>query len=244
MSVDWTLVVFELINFGVLVVLLDRFVLRAVKRTLEQRRADIAEREQQTRAREQAAAKLREQYEAELRRIEQLANERLEAALREARDQADALIGEGRKHAHELVERAEGELASGRRRALEHFRDEVLGLATEAAGRVIRELGVPEVGRAFTRRALHALEDELGRDANIGRIEVFVSPELDPADIEAMVREALPGIQKLHVAHDRALIGGVRMAADGHEVASSAGASLDAWYRRVQADEERQPSGA
>lgn len=231
MRVDWTLVLFELINFGVLVVLLDRFVFRPVKRTLEQRRVDMAEREQQTVAREQAAAQLREQYEAELRRIEQLAAERVQAALSEARTQAEALIGEGRKHARELVARAEDELATGRRRALEHFRVEVLGLATEAAGRVIRELGAPEVGQAFTRRALHALEDALGRGPIIGRVDVFVSPELDPADIEAMVRKAMPGIQHLHVTRDPSLIAGVRMAADGHEVQASAGASLDAWYR-------------
>lgn len=242
MSVDWTLVLFELINFGVLVVLLDRFVFRPVKRTLEQRRADMAEREQQTAAREQAAAQLREQYEAELGRIEQLANDRIDAALSEARDKAEVLIADGRKHARELVERAEGELASGRRRALEHFRVEVLGLAAEAAGRVIRELGAPEVGHAFTRRALHALEDARGRGPVAGRIEVFVSPELDPADIEAMVRKAMPDAQQLRVTPDPALIGGVRVTADGHEIQSSAGASLDAWYRGLTAADERLPS--
>nr|ACJ66835.1 ATP synthase F0 B subunit [uncultured bacterium pSY1435] len=238
MTVDWKLVLFELINFGVLVLLLGRFVFRPVKRTLEQRRADIAEREQQTSAREQAAAQLREHYEVALRRIEQSSNERVEAALSEAKTRAEALIDEAREHARERALAAEVELAAGRRRALEQFRVEVMSLATEAAGRVIREIGAPEVGHAFTRRGLYALEDALDGPFD-GPIDLFVSPELNPVDIEALVLEMMPGVRQLHVAHDPALIGGVRLIAAGHEIQSSAGASLDAWNRRlIEADEQ------
>jgi F-type H+-transporting ATPase subunit b len=243
MTVEWTLVLFELINFGVLVLLLGRFVFRPVKRTLEQRRTDMAAREQQTAAREQLATQLRERYEDQLRRIEEIVDERSEAALSEARSKADALIEQARGHARELVEAAEAELASGRARALGHFRVEILGLATEAAGRVIQEMGAAEVGHAFARRAFRALADARGRgpiDGTIdGPIDVFVSPELDPADVEALARELLPGVKQLHVACEPELIGGVRLIAAGHEIQSSAGASLDAWYRRLIEDHEQ-----
>ncbi len=234
MTIDWALVAFELLNFAVLAWLLSRFVFRPVRRVLEQRRVEIGEREQAMAEREQAAARLRAQFEGELERIDRLADERVAAALDEARRQADQLVGEARAQAHEILAQAEAELERGRRRALERFRSEVMSLAIEAAGRVVRELGAPEVGKAFARRAALALEQALGRDRPVhDGLTLYLSPELDPAELDQLVRGEVPAIQRMRIEHDPSLIGGVRLVADGHEIEASVGASLDAWYRRL-----------
>jgi F-type H+-transporting ATPase subunit b len=236
MTLDPTLVVFELVNFGVLVLLLNRFVFGPVARTLEQRRSEIAAREAEMAGREAAASELRSRYETALEQIDRQAEARLAAALDEARAEAERLITRARDEARTLADQSRDELDSGRRRALGHFRVEIMQLASEAAGRVIRELGAPEVGLAFVRRALHALEQVRER-SSIATLTFQVSPELDPREVELEVRRALPNA-RVHVEPDPHLIGGVRVLADGHEIEASAGASLAAWSRRLIAADE------
>lgn len=232
MTIDWAVVLFEMINFGVLVLILTRFVVRPVHRVLDERRTELAERDAQTRAREQQAEATRHDFERELQRIDAIANQRIAAALAEAETRADAIVTEARTLARTTLDKTEHELEQTRRRTLEKFRREIMALGVDAARHVVHELGAPEVGLAFVRRALHALAD---RSPSAGPLRIQVSPELDLDEVGELARRELPGTS-IEVEIDDSLIAGARVVADGHEVAASAGASLDAWYRRMLAD--------
>ncbi len=231
MEIDWLTVAFEAINFAVLVLIAVRFVYRPVRRVLDQRQRELGERAKQTEAREAEAAKLRAQFEGELAKIDERAEQRVNAALAEARAQAERIIAEARDAARAELDKAEAELASARRRTLERFRREILELGAEAARRVVGELGSAEVGLAFARRAAHALDDALGHGRLRGPVEVRHSPELDRDALAELLRAQLGRGVELQLRADEGLIGGVRLDAQGVEVEASAGASLDAWYR-------------
>jgi F-type H+-transporting ATPase subunit b len=231
MNIDWTTVIFEMINFALLVVIMVRFVFRPVARTLDQRKAELAARAQETAEREAAAAAERARYEAELEMIDTVAEQRVNEALSEARAEAERIVSEAREEARGELDKASAELEAARRRTLERFRGEVLRLGSEAARRVVRELGVPEVDLAFARRAAHTLLDALGQGETFGLVEVRHSTEVDPDALAELLRAELGREVELHLAPDPDLVGGVRLQARGHEVEASAGASLEAWYR-------------
>ncbi len=233
MQVDWLTVVFEVVNFALLVLIALRFVFRPVRKILDQRKAEIIERARETEAREAEAAAVRARFETELANIDELAEQRVNAALAEARRAAEGIIDEARASARTEIDKAESELVHARRRTLERFRGEILRLGTEAARRVVGELGDAEVGLAFARRAAHALDDTIGSGRLTGPVEVFHSSDLDADALAELLHQQLGASIELHLRVDEDLIGGVRLDAQGVEVEASAGASLDGWYRSL-----------
>lgn len=234
MQVDWLTVVFEIVNFALLVLIMLRFVFRPIRNILAQRKAEIIERARETEAREAEAAAVRERFEAELARIDTLADQRVEAALAEARAAAHTIVEDARNNARELFEHNEAELEHARRRTLARFRSEILQLGTEAARRVVRELGAHEVGLAFARRAVHALDDALGHGRVQGPIAVRHSPDIDRDALLELLRASFGADVEINAHEDDSLIGGVRLDAQGLEIEASAGASLDDWYRSLE----------
>lgn len=244
MDIDWTTVIFEAVNFGLLVLIMLRFVFRPVRKILDERREAIAAHDAAVSEREAAAEATRTRYEAELERIDEVAEQRVAEALAEARAQAERVVADARNQARADIDNAEAEVGRLRARTLERFQTEILRLGTDAARRVIRELGASEVTEAFARRAVRALEEAVEGERIRGPLAVFASPDADPKAIEALLRRELgpdfAGVE-LSVETDEELIGGVRVRAEGHEIEASAGASLEDWYRGLRASED--PSG-
>ncbi|HLT35402.1 MAG TPA: ATP synthase F0 subunit B [Enhygromyxa sp.] len=232
MTIDWTTVLFEAINFVVLVLIAVRFVYRPVRRILDQRQAEIIARAQETEQREAEASAARARFEGELATIDELAERRVREALTEARTAAERILDEARASARAELDKAEAELGVARRRALERFRGEILRLGTEAAQRIVRELGSSDVGLGFARRAAHALEDAVGGRVR-GPVDVQHSPDIDPDALADLLRVHLGPQIELRLRVDEALIAGVRLHSQGFEIEASAGASLDDWYHSL-----------
>lgn len=231
MDIDWTVLAFEVVNFGVLVVLLQRFLYRPVQRAIAARREEIERVQHELKDREQAAARTIEDYEGRLLALEQQARERMEEAAVEGRERAEALVAEGREQARATVAAAEQQSQVGRRRALEHLRLEVLSLAAEAAAQVVRHMEAPEVARAYARRAAHGFA-ELVDGELAGPVQVAVGEDADPDAIEAELRAVLGPTLVLELAVDPGIVAGARLQAQGYEVEASASASLRRWYEQ------------
>lgn len=238
MEIDWGVVVFEILNFGILAAILSRFLFKPVRRTLTRRREEIEALREEMGEREVEVAKMRERYEGELARLEEAAATKLAEATHEARDRAEQIVSEARAEGHRLIEAMRQESHELRQLALVQFREELFWLAVDAAGRIIRELGAPEVTLGFARRAAHALDDALGGRLPEGPLNVFVSDDVDPDDVARTIREALAEHVELKIELDPMLVAGVRIEAEGFEVESSAGATLAEWHARVLASED------
>lgn len=234
MTIDWTTVLFEIINFALLVLIMVRFVFRPVAKILDERRAEIVARAEQTAEREAAAEAARAHYEAELAGIDASAEQRVAAALREARSEAEAIIGRARAQAREVIDKGSAELVASRRRTLARFRTEILEIGADAARRIIRELGAPELDLAFARRAAHALID--ANEGGLELVRVDHSTDADPEALTQLLTKELGPTVELELDPDPELIGGVRLHAHGHEVEASVSATLDSWYQGLARD--------
>jgi F-type H+-transporting ATPase subunit b len=86
-----------------------------------------------------AVAQQRREYEGHLKRIEAESRERIQNAVTEGQRVAAEIREIARKEAQDLMKRATDEIARERDKAQVALRDEVVELAMEIAGKVVRE---------------------------------------------------------------------------------------------------------
>jgi F-type H+-transporting ATPase subunit b len=143
-GVDLFKLAFQIINFLVLLWLLNRFLFKNALKRIDERQQKINQ------GFEDAAAAARDR---ELARAER------EAALAEARQESEALVAraaktaeatsaeilaEARTSAEQLLARARDEIAAEKERALAEIRGEVADLALDAAGKLVEaEMDAP-----------------------------------------------------------------------------------------------------
>lgn len=243
MDIEWSVVAFEVINFAVLVALLQRFLFRPVQRAIAARRDELEQASRAVEAREQAAASTRETYEQRLRALEDEAGARMEAALAEGRERAQALVVEGREQARQFVTAAEQQMSGARLHALEQLRLEVLRLAAAAAGRVVGQLDVPEIARNYARRGAHRLAETFAEGLP-GPVHVAVGEGVDLDEIEHELHAVLGPAVELELVVDPSIVAGATLRVEGHEVEASVSASLRRWYDEQLEDPTLRESGA
>jgi len=83
--------------------------------------------------------KIRQEYEAHLKRLDAESRQRIQEAVAEGQRVATEIREGSRKEAQEMITRAREEIAIERDKAQATLRNEVVDLATEIAGKLIRE---------------------------------------------------------------------------------------------------------
>lgn len=137
-QVDVLKLAFQVLNFLILLYLLNRFLFKPVLARLDERSSKIAkgleDAEVAARDRELARAE-REAAVAEARRE---AADMLARANKMAEDTRNEIVREAREEAERVTARAREEITAERDRALADIRAQVAELALEAAGRLVR----------------------------------------------------------------------------------------------------------
>lgn len=230
MELDPKLLAFELVNFVVLMLVLRRFLFRPVRETLEQRREEIERRNTEVAAREAAAREAEQSYRGQLKELE-AEGERLRGeGRRHGREEAEQIVQAARDAMDQARADAEAEQAAGAARALERLRPQLLDLALEAALRVARHVSRAELVNDYALEAARRLQLEA---PHATALEVRHSPDADPPQVEAALREVLGEEATLELAPDPELIAGVRLQAGDLEVEASVGAALEDWAREL-----------
>jgi len=229
-ELDPKLLAFELLNFVVLMLILRRFLFRPVRETLETRREEIERRNTEVAAREAAAREAEQRYRAQQRELEAEGETLRAEARRRGREEAEQIVQAAREAMDQARSDAEAEQAAGAARALERLRPQLLELALEAALRVAREVSRAELVSGYALEAARRLQLEAPHATTL---EVRHSPEADPTEVEATLREVLGGEATLELVPDEELIAGVRLHAGDLEIEASMGAALEDWAREL-----------
>ncbi|MFC2081675.1 F0F1 ATP synthase subunit B [Candidatus Bipolaricaulota bacterium] len=159
-SINWTLV-FNLVNFAILLYLLKRLLFKPALEYLDRRREAISERMQSARADEEKAARLAADCEEALQRARQQAEE----IVGDARRRADAAIavakGSAKEEAVRILEEGKRQLEQERDRMIGELREAYADIAVLGAARVLdREVRIED-----HQRLLDELLTEIGEDA-------------------------------------------------------------------------------
>jgi F-type H+-transporting ATPase subunit b len=157
-TINWTLV-FNLINFAILLYVLNRLLFKPATEYLEKRREMIAGRIEAAKADEQRAAALVEERAGELQR---------------AREQSARILDDARRHAEEVIEQAKrdakqaaGRIAAEARREMEQERDRMVeelkaayaDIAVMGASRVLDREIRPEDHRRLLDQLLEEIDE-------------------------------------------------------------------------------------
>jgi F-type H+-transporting ATPase subunit b len=156
-GVNWTALLFQIINFLLLLYLLNRFLFKRVFALLDERQRRISkgleDAEAAARDREHARAE-REAAVAEARRE---AQEMMARATKIADDTRKEILDAARGDAEKAIERAHEEITAERERAMAELRGQVAELALDAASKLVRR----EMNEANQRRLVEEFLDEV-----------------------------------------------------------------------------------
>ena len=148
---------FQVLNFLLLIYLLNRFLFKRVMALIDERQARISQglkdAEQAARDRELARAE-REAAMDEARRESQAMIAR---ATKIAEDSRNEIVAEAREQAERATERARAEITAEKERAMAEIRAQVADLALLAAGRLVRR----EMDEPTQRRLVEEFLDEV-----------------------------------------------------------------------------------
>lgn len=242
MQIDWLTVGAQVVNFLLLVFLLQHFLYRPVLEAMARREKRIADRLQEAGEREQAAQDRADEYEQRMAKIDA----RREELLAEAGEKAEA-------HRRELLEQARGEVEQAEAR----WRKDLKREQREFLGEVRQE-----IARAAESVSRKALADLAGADLEgqmlatlLGRIDALddeARQALARADGGVTVRTAFPldASQRsqatrafherlgrdtpVHYERDEALVCGVALEGGGHRLGWSVADYLQGLERRLR----------
>ena len=158
-SINWTLV-FNLVNFAILLYLLKRLLFKPALEYLDRRRERILERMESARADEERAGELVAEQSEALAEARKRADAIAEVAQREAEALIAAARGEAREAAERILEEGRRQLAQERDRMIGELREAYAKITVLGAERVLdREIRIED-----HRRLLDQLLEEIDEE--------------------------------------------------------------------------------
>jgi F-type H+-transporting ATPase subunit b len=148
---------FQIVNFLLLLYLLNRFLFKRVFALLDERQARIAKglEDAETAARDRELA--RAEREAAVAEARKEAQTMIARANKIAEDTRNEILAEARTEAEKQVERARDEIVAEKEKAMGEIRSQVADLALLAAGKLVRR----EMDGATQRRLVEEFLDEV-----------------------------------------------------------------------------------
>ncbi len=145
LSLDLATIIFQVINFLVLAVVLNRFLFQPLMRSAAQRRAEREQLEQQlAEERERVTALLAEQ-ERWQERAEHEMQQTAQGALQRAEEERDELLAQARADAERILVEAQADAQRLMQQALDEFNDQLVGTILAVSASVIGRVAPAEV---------------------------------------------------------------------------------------------------
>jgi F-type H+-transporting ATPase subunit b len=182
-NINWSTLLFQIINFLVMVLILTRFFFKPVVRILDERSKKVTSALDEAQRREQEAAEIRTQYEKKLAETQEQVLAMKQQAQEDVDQARQRVLDDTRAEIQKMREKTERELGEARHQAIIQHQHELGSLVTTLSGQLVQETGgVPfqkasledfvtrliEMPSEEYRRALAALEAtaEAGAEAS------------------------------------------------------------------------------
>ncbi|MFW6028906.1 MAG: F0F1 ATP synthase subunit B [Halanaerobiales bacterium] len=134
-----TTLLWEAINFFVLLWLLKRYLYTPLTDMLDKRKNKIESDIQEAKDKKKEAQELKEKYEKQLSEARSEAQEIVEEAEERAKEKANNIVEEAREDAQRIKERNEAEIEQAKEEAVAELKEEVSSISLMAASKFLRE---------------------------------------------------------------------------------------------------------
>jgi F-type H+-transporting ATPase subunit b len=238
----WT-VIFQIVNFIVLLVILKRLLYKPVREIMEKRRSAVERKMKDAEREGDEARKLKARHQEELDRLEERKAGLLSAMEEEARRERELLVRKAREESDGIVTRGKALLEEEKRSAAREVRDRILESAAIFSRNLLRDVADRELHEALVRKFLGGLEgaaaDILPPSGHAEPLTVELTAAYPLGDGAAeRVRELLraqgKGDVAVAVAVDPSLIAGVRMKAGDQVIDGSLAGQVLALRKRLE----------
>lgn len=129
----------EIINFLVLLYFLKRFLYKPLLGMIDKRREMVQEDLNKAADSKEKAAELKQKYEAKIQAAHDEAHDIVAQAEKRGNERREEIIEEAREEAKRIRERAMEEIEQAKRQALSQIRDEVSNISLMIAGKFLQE---------------------------------------------------------------------------------------------------------
>jgi F-type H+-transporting ATPase subunit b len=137
-DINWVSFGFQVLNFVLLLYILNRFMFRPLLARLDERSAKIGKGLEDAEAAARDRELARAEREAAVAEARKEASELLASANKIATDTRDEILAEARSEAERVTARARDEISAEKDRAVAEIRAQVADLALAAAGKLVR----------------------------------------------------------------------------------------------------------
>lgn len=186
-NINWSTLLFQILNFVIMVFILSRVFFKPVVRILDQRSEQVTKALREAEEHEHKAAEAQRQYEQTLADAQEQVTVIQQQAQEELLQIQQQVIAETRAQVQNIRETAEQDLEQARELAVAQHQHELGNLAVELSGRLIRQAG----GTAFQKAALQEFLDRLdGLQAGSYREDLF-SDEAERLPVHVVSAQAL-----------------------------------------------------
>jgi len=137
MSIHVPDIVWAIINFLILVAILNKFLYKPVTKMLDERKNEVVNNLNMAERSKQDAEKLKEEYALHLQNAKSEAQEIVVKATKMGEETKNEIVSQARVEAEKVSVKAQEEIRLEKTKALAELRDEVATLAVLAAGKII-----------------------------------------------------------------------------------------------------------
>lgn len=152
-------IVWAIINFFILVAVLNKFLYKPLLGMLEKRKEEIIRNLENAKAAEAEAMKLKEDYSKTIELSRHEAQEILDKAARLGEETKDKIIEQAKTEAGKIAVKAQNTIRLEKEEALTQLRFEVSSLVVEAAGRILERTITKEDQEKMIRNIIQEVGD-------------------------------------------------------------------------------------
>jgi F-type H+-transporting ATPase subunit b len=185
-GVDWMTIIFQALNFLILLVILQRFLYRPLRKKMKEREEEIESEIVEAKQRAEEAEREREELEEKLEEAQEEAEKIRKEAREEAAERREEVLEQAREDAADIRQEANERIQREERAARERIQKRARQTAVELAEDLLRETGGEALHDQLVDRFLSE-EDDLG-DADLDRL----ADAIHKADGSVRVRTAYP----------------------------------------------------
>ena len=173
---DWTKLLFQILNTAIMVLILYRFFFKSVRNTLDRRTAKVTRALDEAKERERKATEAYDRCQVQGEQIEQMIGLMRREAQDEARRACKRVFAETRHEIEAMQAQAKREIEEARAHGISAYQDELGRRVTAESGRLIREAGGPLFQKAVIEQLIERLS----------QMPPAQYPHLSPADPESV----------------------------------------------------------
>lgn len=158
-EINTSVLIWTIINFSILLFALAKVMWRPLLKMLDQREKEVAGNLARAEEAKQASEKMRQEFADQLAKAESQARDVINQAMGEAEAARQQTLGRAQSEADHLIEKARETISREKDRALAELREEVAGLAVDAAAKVVGKVMTPDDHRRLINEAVREVGD-------------------------------------------------------------------------------------